>query len=153
MKVRRIHENKKTIAPVKRIVGAVGNRQGDKNPNWRGGVHKIGSYYRVYAPGHKKAIKYRDTPYVLRATVNLEKKIGRKLKKHELPHHSDHIKINDTSRNLKLITSADHRREHSKGLSNQQRSFIAREAVRRTSEFEKQQEKINGTINTSNVKV
>ncbi|MDP3983078.1 MAG: HNH endonuclease [bacterium] len=117
-RVRRINEHKPTKTKV--------NRVGENNPNWKGGVHKIGSYYYQYAPGHRKAVKFRDTPYVLRSTLSLEKKIGRKLRKAELPHHKDGNKANDNLRNLEVMTNADHRRHHSQGLSNDERARIKR---------------------------
>ena len=116
--VRRINDKKSVKTKV--------NRVGENNPNWKGGIHKIGPYYYQYARGHRKAVKFRDTPYVLRSTIRLEKKLGRKLQKEELPHHRDGNKTNDNLRNLEVMTKADHRRHHSQGLSNDERARIKR---------------------------
>ena len=104
-------------------VRRVGDRSGPNNPNWKGGVRKLGDYVYVYRPGHPRAVKFGQTPYVLRAVVNLEKKIGRSLSKNELPHHTKH-KLNDNPRFLRLMTQAEHRSHHSKGKSNEERARI-----------------------------
>ena len=101
------------------------NRVGENNPNWKGGVRKIGPYYRVQQK-HPKAVLYGKTPYVLRAIVNLEKKIGRKLKKSERPHHINENKTDDSPKNLEVQTRLQHIRTHHAGKSNAERIRIRR---------------------------
>lgn len=113
------------------------DHKGENNPNFRGGVRRLGSYYYVYSPGHSRAIKYGQTPYVLRSVVNLEKKLGRKLKKDELPHHRDGNKLNDSFRNLELMTQADHRRHHSVGKPNEVRAQLKTQTDRKAESFDK----------------
>lgn len=134
----RYFKNTKIPIPPNRTVGRVGQRSGAANPNWRSGKVKIGSYHYEYAPGHRKAVLYRDTPYVLKGTLKLEGKIGRKLRKYELPHHKDGVKSNDSLRNLSVMSHPDHRREHSAGKSNAERHAIAQDAIKRTQQFEKE---------------
>lgn len=107
-------------------VRRVPNRKGANNPNWKGGVRRLGPYYYVYSPGHHRSIKYGQTPYTARSVIQLEKKIGRPLKKGELAHHIDSNKTNDSKRNLRLELKADHNRIHSTGKSNKERMRIKR---------------------------
>lgn len=111
------------------------DHKGANNPNWKGGVRKLGPYYYVQRD-HPRAVKYRDTPYVMRAVVRLEEKLGRRLRPNELPHHKDGIKVNDAARNLEVQTKDAHRRTHHAGLSNAERTRMARDAVVRTKQFE-----------------
>src|SRR6266446_991539 len=99
------------------------DRKGENNPNYKGGVRKLGAYYFVQQK-HPKAVKYGDTPYVLRATVNLEKKIGRRLKKTERPHHINENKTDDRPSNLEVQTRLEHIRTHHAGKSNAERVRI-----------------------------
>ena len=114
------------------------DHKGANNPNFKGGVRRLGSYYYVYKPGHQRAIKYGQTPYVLRAVLNLEKKLGRKLKKDELPHHHDGNKLNDSSRNLKLMNQAEHRRHHSVGKPNEVQAQLKTQTDRKAESFDNQ---------------
>jgi hypothetical protein len=106
-------------------VRRIGDRSGANNPNWRGGIRKLGHYYYVQQK-HPRAVLFGQTPYVMRAVVNLEKKIGRRLRKGELAHHEDGNKTNDSPRNLKIETKADHNRIHSAGKSNEERARVKR---------------------------
>jgi len=101
------------------------SREGANNPNYRGGVRKLGNYYWVQKK-HPRAVLYGQTPYVMRAVVKLEDKIGRKLRKHELPHHKDGNKTNDHKGNLEVMTQSDHRRHHALGKSNEVRAKVKR---------------------------
>lgn len=100
-------------------------RVGENNPNWKGGVRKLGAYYFVQQK-HPKAVLYGKTPYVLRATVTLEKKIGRKLKPLERPHHKNENKTDDRPSNLEVQTRLQHIRTHHAGKSNAERVRIRR---------------------------
>ena len=111
------------INPVRRV-----NRKGSENPNYKQGDikgRKLGSYIWLQQK-HRRAVNFGVTPYVMKAVVALEKKIGRPLKKSALPHHIDGNKLNDSSRNLRVETQADHRRLHSFGKSNEERHRVKR---------------------------
>lgn len=102
------------------------DRKGENNPNYRGGIRKLGKYYFKYAPGHPRAVLYGKTPYVPLSVVNLEKKIGRRLRKGELAHHKDENKTNDRPSNLEVQTKKVHNQHHHGGKSNQERTRIRR---------------------------
>jgi len=71
---------------------------GDKNPGWKGGIRrcKRGGGYRIQIRIDYK--KYQD-----RARYNMEKHIGRKLRKGEIVHHMNGNTLNDDITNLMLF--------------------------------------------------
>lgn len=111
---------------MRRANGKKNNRKGPNNPNWKGGVRKLGRYYYVYKPGHPKAVKYGQTPYVLRATVNAEKKLGRRVRRSEQVNHKNENKTDDHPSNLEVMKRADHIRHHHAGRSNAERTRLRR---------------------------
>lgn len=110
-----------------KLVRRVGDRKGENNPNWKGGVRKLGNYFWVYKPGHPRAVKFGQTPYVMRSLVNLEKKLGRHIPKDKLAHHVSGNKLDDRPSKLKEITQKEHRRHHALGKSNEVRRLIKKE--------------------------
>lgn len=86
--------------------------RGADNPAWKGGMTKSSNgYWYVLAPDHHRAMK---SGYAKRATLVLETKIGRPLKKCEFAHHIDKNKENDAADNLMLVTHKEHNKLHKK---------------------------------------
>lgn len=86
------------------------SQDGDKNPNWRGG-RSIGTngYIFRYAPDHP----YQYNGYILEHRAVMEEKLGRILEPHEVVHHIDGNKQNNSPDNLQLFTTAsEHTRFH-----------------------------------------
>jgi hypothetical protein len=61
-------------------------------------------YVWVYDPDHKKS----NCGYVKRSVLVLENKLGRKLKRSEIPHHVDGNKLNDDPSNLIPTDRSEH---------------------------------------------
>ena len=88
-------------------------RAGSRNANWRGG-RKITSlgYVHLHKPDHPMA---GDGGYVLEHRYVMSEHLGRLLEPHEIIHHRDHDKVNNSIENLALMTSAkEHQAEHPK---------------------------------------
>ena len=114
---------------MKQRVRRVGDRRGANNPNWKGGVRKLGNYYWVFGK-HPRAVKFGQTPYTLRSVINLEKKLGRSVPKNMLAHHKKGNKLDDRPSQLHEISQKEHRRHHAIGKSNEVRRLIKKETDR-----------------------
>ena len=77
---------------------------GPLNHSWRGGrVTARGGYIKVWIAPNEYRWEHR---------LILEKQLGRKLAKNELPHHRNSIPGDNRPENLKLVTTNTHRQEH-----------------------------------------
>lgn len=84
--------------------------RGAENPSWKGGGTKSGNgYWYLLQPSHHRAHK---SGYVKRATVVLEKTLGRFLEPDEVAHHKDKNKENDSPDNLACMTIVAHNQHH-----------------------------------------
>ena len=76
----------------------------EKSSNWRGGkrIDNYG-YIQIYIGNNK---------YITEHRLNMEKFIGRNLKKTEHIHHLNGNKLDNRIRNLIVITNSDHNKIH-----------------------------------------
>jgi hypothetical protein len=78
--------------------------------NWKGGTTITNyGYRRVRSPAHPKADK---DGYVLEHILVMEQKLGRYLQSHEIVHHKDGNRLNNSKDNLELMTRAQHTSHH-----------------------------------------
>lgn len=91
--------------------GHVGIR-GPLHPAWKGGfrIDRDG-YVKTYAPNHPWP---RRGGYVFEHVRIVEIRIGRRLHSHEIVHHVDHDRSNNTADNLRLMTRGEHSSLHAK---------------------------------------
>ena len=68
-----------------------------------------GDYQYALVPEHPKATR---NGYVLLHRVIVENHLGRVLNSHEVVHHKDHNKRNNTLDNLEVLDSREHLRQH-----------------------------------------
>lgn len=82
------------------------------NPNKRAykGRVFLSGYWYVYMPTHPNAIK--GGRYIAEHRLNLEKKLGRLLTKHEVAHHKNGIKTDNRKSNLEALTHSEHIKHH-----------------------------------------
>jgi hypothetical protein len=86
------------------------NFTGDSNPNWNGGTTRFtNGYFYLYRPDHPRAMK---SGYIKRANAVIESVLGRYLTEDEVVHHKNHIKSDDSTGNLELLTIAAHNELH-----------------------------------------
>ena len=83
-------------------------RKGENSPVFKGQIMHEGYVY-IYCPEHPEPKK--DKLYVKRATLIIEKKIGRYLKFGEMVHHTNKKRTDDRPENLKLCRNQS---EHNK---------------------------------------
>lgn len=84
----------------------------ENHPRWRGGEWATRQgYVYTWCPGHPRA---KDGKHVKRATIVMEKKIGRLLKKDEQVHHINGDKQDDRPENLQVLTCAEHATLHAR---------------------------------------
>lgn len=74
-------------------------------------VVKKGDYLYAVVPEHPNRTKNN---YVLLHRVVKENEIGRLLEKHEVVHHKNHDKKDNSPDNLEIKTSSEHAKEHAK---------------------------------------
>ncbi len=70
-----------------------------------------GDYNYAVVPEHPRAARYG---YVLEHRVIMENFLGRLLERHEVVHHKDENKKNNSISNLEVMHSSDHSRLHVK---------------------------------------
>lgn len=73
--------------------------------------YRSDGYVGIYLPDHPDAKK--NNGYVLLHRYVMEQHIGRRLEKGEVVHHIDHNKVNNSIKNLELISNSEHVRRHS----------------------------------------
>lgn len=84
-------------------------RVGDKAPSWKGGKQKIHGYIKIHNPTHP----YCDSKgYVFEHRLVMEKKLGRYLKRNEIPHHINGIRDDNRSENLVVLLVNKHSSLH-----------------------------------------
>lgn len=105
-RMRRLWTQARRAAQTRRLQQYWAQRRADGTA----GMRTIKGYVCVLMLGHPRASK--RTGYVKRATVALERKIGRFLQPRELAHHRDGNKTNDAPDNLVLLTHLAHARLH-----------------------------------------
>ena len=101
---------------------------GDKHWNWKGGRmnHRSG-YILIYSPDHPFRSKLG---YVMEHRLVLEKKLGRYLKKGEIPHHINGIKYDNRPENIELVTHDQHMKIHNTGNQYNKKDFSDRRCVK-----------------------
>lgn len=83
---------------------------GAANPAWKGGLTRsTKGYWYVLDRAHSRAM---SNGYVKRATLVLERKLGRHLTDDEFAHHDNENKEDDSPGNLILMKSPRHNRIH-----------------------------------------
>ena len=68
-------------------------------------------YVYVYDP-----IRAYPLSYIKQAIIVLEQKIGRRLQSHEVSHHINHIRDDDSPKNLEVLSISEHSRLHMKEM-------------------------------------
>lgn len=86
-------------------------RNGENNPNWKGGKKYVDGYVYCHSPNHPNATK--NVPYVLRSRLTMEEHLGRYLEIYEDIHHKNGIKDDDRLENLEVLLHKDHGKHHS----------------------------------------
>jgi hypothetical protein len=79
------------------------------DPKHPGVITTWAGYRKLAMPDHPRA---DSKGYVLEHTLVMEAHIGRFLAPHEVVHHRDSVKGNNTLNNLELMTDTEHRRLH-----------------------------------------
>ncbi len=86
--------------------GLVGKMSRENNPGWRGGEHRRSDgYVCIRMPGHHRAY---SNGYVKRCVIVIEAKIGKRIAEHEVVHHKDGVRDNDSPENLEVMTMREH---------------------------------------------
>lgn len=86
-------------------------KNGNKNPNWKGGWRKRSDgYVVVFTPSHP----YANKNVVLEHRLVMEKKLGRYLKPNEIVHHKNGVKSDNRLSNLELTDTISHLTYHLK---------------------------------------
>ena len=85
---------------------------GEKNGNWNDGIRNSGGYKFIFNPNHHLS---RKDGWVLVHRINMENKLGRKLKKCEVVHHKDGDRNNNEEYNLEVFkNNGSHIKDHCK---------------------------------------
>ena len=88
-----------------------GRFTGEQSPNWKGGKRMSGGYLFSKIPEHPNA---SSDGYIRNATVVAEKVLGRYLKKGELVHHINEVKLDDRNCNLLICNRSLHNVIHNR---------------------------------------
>lgn len=90
-----------------------GPRSGSGHPEWKGGIRIVGGYRYIYSPDHPNKTK---GDAVAEHRLVMEEKIGRYLERHEVVHHIDGNRTNNSPDNLVLFArNSDHLRHELTG--------------------------------------
>src|ERR1035437_7181431 len=81
-------------------------KAGPDQPNWKTGSYINHKGYRVLSISGK---------YILEHVYIMEKHLNRKLLKHEIVHHKDGNRLNNTLDNLEVMTRSAHSKLHNTG--------------------------------------
>jgi hypothetical protein len=85
---------------------------GNKNPNWKGGIMYDKKRKLIYSPNHPRPDFLKKYCYEYRLIV--EKKLGRYLKPNEIVHHKNGDITDNRLKNLQLMTQKEHINLHRK---------------------------------------
>lgn len=86
---------------------------GKDHPRWNNGRAETASGYVMIRVGYKK--------YIGEHVLNIEKKLGRKLKKGvEVVHHKNGVRGDNRLSNLVVMTRAEHASHHHRGVTRRQ---------------------------------
>ncbi|MBA7689680.1 hypothetical protein ES703_98188 [subsurface metagenome] len=89
----------------------LGQKYGEDNPHWQGGQRiDPAGYVLIRQPEHPRS----NNGYVPRATLILERKLGRYLLPRLLAHHINSVKDDDRPENLEEVSRGDHNKVHSR---------------------------------------
>lgn len=93
-------------------MGKHGAQAREKNPNWKGGRSVASNGYVLIKVGFDHHLAdVRGYAYEHRLVA--EKKLGRRLRPGEIPHHIDGVKTNNAPENIEVVAShAHHRAQH-----------------------------------------
>lgn len=83
-------------------------KRAEQSTNWKGGRKIERGYILIFAPTHPDQVR----GYVREHRLVMEKKLGRRLKKCEIPHHMNHDKQDNRPENLMLLNSKEHGKMH-----------------------------------------
>ena len=90
-----------------------GPRAGPEHTGWKGGVRMQKGYRYLWNPDHPNSGSHG---YVAEHRLVMEKKLGRYLEKHEVVHHIDGQRLNNSPDNLQVFqTNAEHLRHELTG--------------------------------------
>ena len=84
--------------------------KGNKNGNWKGGVHNRSDGYVLIRIGVIPR-KNKGTRYRLQHRIVMEQHLGRTLLRSEIIHHINGIKNDNRIENLKVMTQAEHAKQ------------------------------------------
>jgi len=91
-------------------VAQKGQHRGEKNQNWKGGRYIAHGYVMVYCPNHPTCQRRKSrSNYVFEHRLVMEKHLGRYLESHEIVHHVDGNKQNNSLENLRLFHTKQHK--------------------------------------------
>lgn len=80
---------------------------GKKNPNWKGGRRILRKHLYV---------RINNGYYLYEHRRILQKFLGRKLKSNEIVHHIDNNPLNNSIKNLKIMSRSEHSKLHNQKL-------------------------------------
>ena len=80
-------------------------RTGKKCNGWKGGTTMSNGYKYIHKPEHPNSDK---KGYVKKCVLKMSNHLNRPLKKGEIVHHVDENKLNDSIKNLKIVTRSEH---------------------------------------------
>lgn len=89
------------------------NIEGEKNGNWKGGVHIRKDGYHLIRIGVVLR-KNKGARYKLLHRVIIEKHLGRALLRSEVVHHKNHNKGDNRIENLEVLAQSTHAKIHMK---------------------------------------